>query len=83
MMNLFPIQVTIILKMYAQILIISELGKVEERHGIDMNFYLLPCKAETGLGSDILPQEVRKVTFAIEISKRSVKQKEAQELIRG
>ncbi len=37
----------------------SELGKVEERHGIDMNFYLLPCKAETGLGSDIFPQSLR------------------------
>jgi hypothetical protein len=40
----------------------SELGKVEECHGIDMNFYLLPCKAETGLGSDILPQELRECT---------------------
>jgi hypothetical protein len=40
----------------------SELGKVEERHGIDMNFYLLSCKAETGLGSDRLPQELRECT---------------------
>ncbi len=40
----------------------SELGRVEERHGIDMNFYLLPCKAETGLSSDILPQELRECT---------------------
>jgi len=29
---------------------VSELGKVEERLGIDMNLYLLPCKAENGIG---------------------------------
>jgi hypothetical protein len=39
-----------------------ELGKVEERRGIDMNFYLLPCKAETGLSSDRLPQGLRECT---------------------
>jgi hypothetical protein len=26
----------------------SELGKVEECLDVDMNFYLLPCKAKTG-----------------------------------
>ena len=40
----------------------SELGKVEERRGIDMNFYLLPYKAETGLGSDILLLEQQECT---------------------
>ena len=40
----------------------SEIGKVEERLGIDTNFYLLPCKAETRLSSDILPQELRECT---------------------
>jgi len=46
----------------------SELGRVEERHGIDMNFYLLPCKAETGLGSDILPQELQECMPVDQIS---------------
>ncbi|MBI5146932.1 MAG: hypothetical protein HZA84_06900 [Thaumarchaeota archaeon] len=40
----------------------SELGRVEERHDIDMNFYLLSCKAETGLSSDRFPQELRECT---------------------
>lgn len=39
-----------------------ELGKMEEGHGIDMNLYLLPCKAKTGLGSDIVPMEHRECT---------------------
>jgi len=36
---------------------VSELGKMEERLGIDMNLHHLPCKAGNGLGSDILPSE--------------------------
>jgi len=36
---------------------LSELGKVEERLGIDMNLYHLSCKAGNGLGSDILASE--------------------------
>jgi hypothetical protein len=39
-----------------------ELGKVEERRGIDMNSYLLRCKAETGLSLDRLPQGLREFT---------------------
>jgi hypothetical protein len=35
----------------------SEPGKVEERLGIDMDLYHMPCKAGNGLGSDILPRE--------------------------
>ena len=40
----------------------SELGKVEERLGIDMSLYRMPCKADSGLGSDILPVERRECT---------------------
>jgi hypothetical protein len=42
----------------------SELDKVEERLGIDMDLYHMPCKAESGLGSDILPVERRECTPA-------------------
>ena len=42
----------------------SELGKIEEGRAKNMNLYQSPCKAETGLGSDILPQELREFTPA-------------------
>ncbi|AFU57032.1 hypothetical protein Ngar_c00820 [Candidatus Nitrososphaera gargensis Ga9.2] len=41
---------------------VSELGKVEERLGISMGAYLLPCKAETGVRPDTLPVERREFT---------------------
>ena len=41
---------------------VLELGRVTEGLGIDMNLYLLPCKAEAGLGSDIVPWEPRECT---------------------
>ncbi|WKT58358.1 hypothetical protein QVH35_02615 [Candidatus Nitrosotenuis chungbukensis] len=34
-----------------------ELGKMEEGRAKNMNLYQSPRKAETGLGSDIVPQE--------------------------
>ena len=41
-----------------------ELGKMEEGFAKNMNLYQSPRKAETGLGSDIVPQELREVTPA-------------------
>jgi len=41
-----------------------ELGKMEEGRDRDMNPYPMSRKAETRLDSDILPQELRKVTPA-------------------
>ncbi|MBM2852563.1 MAG: hypothetical protein HW420_1110 [Candidatus Nitrosotenuis sp.] len=41
-----------------------ELGKMEEGRAKNMNLYQSPRKAETGLGSDILPQELREFTPA-------------------
>lgn len=41
---------------------VSEPGKVEERRSTDVNLYHLLRKAENGLGSDILPQELREFT---------------------
>jgi len=42
----------------------SELGRMEEGRAKNMNLYQSPRKAETGLGSDILPQELREFTPA-------------------
>jgi len=42
----------------------SELGKMEEGRAKDMGLYQSPRKAETGLGSDRLPQELREFTPA-------------------
>lgn len=42
----------------------SEPGKMEEGRAKDMNLYQSPRKAETGLDSDRLPQELREFTLA-------------------
>ena len=42
----------------------SEPGKIEKGRAKNMNLYQSPRKAETGLGSDILPQELREFTPA-------------------
>lgn len=42
----------------------SEPGKMEEGRAKDMNLYQSPHKAETGLDSDRLPQELREFTLA-------------------
>jgi hypothetical protein len=43
-----------------------ELGKMEEGRDHDMNLYLMSCKAEMGLDSDRLPQELRECTPALQ-----------------
>lgn len=42
----------------------SDPGKMEEGRAKDMNLYQSPRKAETGLDSDRLPQELREFTLA-------------------
>ncbi|MBM2852998.1 MAG: hypothetical protein HW420_1545 [Candidatus Nitrosotenuis sp.] len=42
----------------------SELGKMENSRAKNMNSYQSPRKAETGLGSDRLPQELGEFTPA-------------------
>ena len=42
----------------------SEIGKMEEDRAKNMNLCQSPRKAETGLGSDILLQELREFTLA-------------------
>ena len=42
----------------------SESGKMEEGRAKNMNPYQSPRKAETGLSSDIVPQELREFTPA-------------------
>jgi len=41
-----------------------EPGKMEEGRAKDMSLYQSPRKAETGLDSDTLPQELREFTSA-------------------
>ena len=41
-----------------------ELDKIEKGRAKNMNLYQSPRKTETGLGSDIVPQELREVTPA-------------------